>query len=119
MNETWRQVVPVLISIVILIVIAIVRASSKTLAAIIATMPVTIVLSLWIVYAAEGGDQASVVNYTRSMLFGVGATTIFVLTVWLAARAGWGFVSIIGAGYLAWSVALILGFGLQRVLGFG
>ena len=68
MNETWRQVVPVLISIVILIVIAIVRASSKTLAAIISTMPVTIVLSLWIVYAAEGGDQASVVNYTRSMV---------------------------------------------------
>jgi hypothetical protein len=105
MNENWRRVAPVLASIVIIIVIAVLRERSKTLAAITATMPVTIALSLWIVYVAEGGDQSAVVTFTRSMFFGLIAAWAWLLAVWLAARAGWGLGRLVLVGYLAWAVA--------------
>jgi hypothetical protein len=105
MNENWRRIAPVLASIGIIIVIAVLRERSKTLAAITATMPVTIALSLWIVYVAEGGDQSAVVTFTRSMFFALIAAWAWLLAVWLAARAGWGLGRLILVGYLAWAAA--------------
>ncbi len=59
-SEMWQQVVPVVASILTIIVIAVVRVYSKTLAAITATMPVTIPLALWIVYSGSSGDRTTV-----------------------------------------------------------
>jgi len=112
----WRQIAPVLISILIIILVAVVRAYSRTLAAITATVPLTVPLALWIVYVAEGGDQATVVSFTASLFIGVVATAICVLAMWVAARAGWGLVPIIIAGYLAWGVAWGFYFGIRYVL---
>jgi len=117
MNLNWGQVGPVVVSIGILLLIALLRASSKTLAAITATMPINIVLALWLIYAAEGTDRAAIVRFTGSMLVGVGATFIFLGAVWLAARAGWGLVPMLLSGYLAWGATLALIFGLQQLLG--
>jgi len=117
MNVTWSRIAPVAASIVIIILIALLRAWSKTLAAITATMPINIVLALWIVYAAEGGDPAGVAQFTASMLRGVGATVVFLGAVWLAARAGWGLVPMLVSGYLAWGGTLALTFGLEHLLG--
>jgi hypothetical protein len=117
MNIAWRQITPVAISILIIVLIAVLRAVSKTLAAVTATMPINIVLALWIVSAAEGGDQSDVIHFTESMLVGVGATAIFLAAVWPAARAGWDLVPMLLAGYLAWGMALVLIFGLRQVLG--
>ena len=115
MNVNWGQVGPVLISMGIIVLIAVLRAFSKTAAAITATMPINIVLALWIVYAAEGADQAAVVRFTESMLVGVGATVIFMGAVWLAARAGWGLVPMLLSGYLAWGLTLAVIFGLRQL----
>jgi hypothetical protein len=117
MNGTWSRIAPVAASIVIIILIALLRAWSKTLAAITATMPINIVLALWIVYTAEGGDPAGVAQFATSMLRGVGATVVFLGAVWLAARAGWGLVPMLVAGYLTWAGTLALIFGLERLLG--
>jgi hypothetical protein len=125
MNETWRQIAPVVISIFIIILIAVLRVWSKTLAAITATMPVTVPLALWIVYTAEGGDQTTTVSFIASMFVGVGATLACVAgtfvslsrTMWLAARTGWRLVPMLVAGYLAWGLMLVLSFGLRQVLG--
>jgi hypothetical protein len=117
MNETWRQIAPVAISILIIILIAVLRAWSKTLAAITASMPVNVVLALWIIYAAEGGDRATVVSFTGSMFVGVGATLMCVGAMWLAARAGWRLLPMFVAGYLAWGVTLVASMGLRQVLG--
>jgi hypothetical protein len=72
---------------------------------------------LWIVYAAEGGDPADVARFTAAMLRGVGATAVFLGAVWLAARAGWGLIPMLLAGYLAWGGTLALIFGLEQLLG--
>ena len=117
MNVTWQQVVPVVASILTIIVIAAVRVYSKTLAAITATMPVTIPLALWIVYADSNGDQTTVVQFVEALSITVVANLFFVLAMWLAARAGWRLAPLVLAGYFAWSIALALMMGINHLLG--
>lgn len=104
MNVTWRRIAPVLASIAVIIVLAVLRARSRVLAAVTATMPVTIALGLWIVYVAEDGDRTAVVTFARSMLLGLIATATWPLAVWLGARAGWGLPRLLLVGYLAWGI---------------
>jgi hypothetical protein len=117
MNTTWQEIAPVVISILLIIVIAVIRAFSKTIAAITATMPINIMLALWIVYAAESGDRSTMVRFTGAMIVGVGATLACVVGMWMASRAGWRLITTIGAGYLAWGVTLAVVFLLRKVLG--
>ena len=106
MNATLRNVLPVVISVLIIIVIAILRSFSKTLTAITATMPLTIPLTLWIVYTAEHGDRQSIETFTGSLFLGIGATVIFVVALWVAARAGLGLVPMLLVSYSAWACVL-------------
>jgi hypothetical protein len=115
-NVNWQEIGPVVISILIIIVIAVVRAYSKTLAAITATMPINIMLALWIIFAAEGGERTTMVRFTGAMVVGVGATLACVVGMWLASRAGWRLVPTIGAGYLAWGVTLVAIFASRQLL---
>ena len=116
MGIAWGRIVPVLVSIAI--IIAILRSYSRTVAAITATMPVTIPLSLWIIYAAEGGEQTAVARYAEVMLMGpnmlgIVPTVVFVFVVWWTARLGWGLLPMIAAGYGGWAVTL----GMPNTLG--
>ena len=115
MSEAESQIVPVAISILIIILIAILRSYSNMVAAITATMPLTIPLALWIVHAAEGGDQLATTRFIESMFIGVLATSVSVAAMWLAARAGWGLIPIIVATYSAWGVLLGVFFILRQV----
>ena len=117
MNETWRRIGPVLTSIAVIILIAVVRARSKVLAAVTATMPVTTALGLWIVYAAEDGDRTAVVAFTRSMFFGLIAAWAFLLALWLGARAGWGLSRLLLVGYVAWAIVAGVILLLQSLFG--
>ncbi len=63
------------------------RLHSKTLAAITATMPVTIPLALWIVYSGSSGDRATVVQFVEALFVTMVANLFFVLATWLAARS--------------------------------
>ncbi len=117
MNETWRRVGPVLASIAVIIVIALLRGRSKVLSAIVATMPINVALGLWLIYAAEGTDQAALVDFVRSMVIGVIGTLIWLLAVWMAARAGWGLGRLLLVGYVAWGVSIGLSFLVQSLLG--
>lgn len=104
MSDTDRRIAQVLASMAIIIVIAVLRDRSRTLAAITATMPVNVALGLWIV--ADRAEPPVVVSFARSMLAGVAATLVWVLAVWLGARAGWGLGRLLLAGYAAWAVVL-------------
>jgi len=106
MNDTLRQILPVAISILVLISIAILRAYSKTLAAITATMPINIPLAVWIVYSGEHGNHATMVDFTGSLFAGIGATMVFVVALWLAARAGLGLIPMLVVSYLTWAAVL-------------
>ncbi|MFN8501397.1 hypothetical protein [Kouleothrix sp.] len=102
----WQKIAPALISILVIVTIAIARAYSKTLAAIVATMPVNITLALWIVWSAEDGRPGPTLAFAASMLRGILATLAFLLAAWLAARAGWPLVPLLLASYAAWLLAL-------------
>ena len=112
----WRQAVPVVISILIIILVAVVRAHSRTLAAITATMPVNVPLALWIVYAAEGGNQGALVNFIASLFIGIAGTAACVGAMWLSARLGLRLAPTIVLGYLAWGATCGAFLGVQRAL---
>jgi hypothetical protein len=113
----WGKVLPVLVSIVIIIAVAVLREHSKSLAGILATMPVNIPLALWIVYAAENGERVAVVQLTDAMLIGIVPTVIFLVVVWGASRAGWGLLPMLAAGYGAWFVMLGVVLLARRLVG--
>jgi len=112
----WQKVIPVVVSIFIIIAIASLRAYSKTLAAITATMPVNVALTLWIVYSAEDGKQAPFTDFTWSMVLGIIPTTIFVFVAWITARMGWNIVQILLACYGVWAVMLVVIFGVGGLI---
>ena len=117
MNQTLQQIVPVAISIAVIIFIAMVQAHSKTIAAITATMPLTVPLALWVVYTAGGDNRQQIIaDFTGSMLIGVGATLVFTLALWLAARAGLGLIPMLAAAYGAWAAALLASWAMRAIL---
>ncbi len=50
------------------------------------------------------------------MIVGVLATLVWLLAVWLTARAGWGLGGLLLVGYVAWAAAIAAIFALQAVL---
>ena len=114
----WQDVIPVVLSILIIILVAVLEKQSKLIAAITATMPLSVVLGLWVVYASAGGDQEAVNSFTTGLLIGIIPSVIFLLTVWFAARQGLRLVPLIGVGYAAWGMALVLILGVRRLFGW-
>lgn len=106
MTIVWSRVLPVLISMGIIILVAVLREYSKTLAAITATMPINVPLALWIIYAAEGTDKTAMAQFTESLFINIWPSMVFVLIAWLAARAGWGLIPMLLAGYAGWGISL-------------
>jgi hypothetical protein len=113
----WSEVIPVVVSVVVIIVVAIVEKQSKLVAAVTATMPVTIPLALWIVYSSNQGDRAAVAQFTQSLLIGIVPTVSFIVAIWLASRLGFKLLPMIVTGYATWAAVLALLIGLRRVLG--
>ena len=117
MEIAWQKVRPVLTSLVIIIRIAILKEYSRTVAAIAATIPLKVPLALWIIDAAEEGEQAAMVDFSGSMLLTIGPTVLFVAVSWLLLRAGWDLLPVIGGGYVAWALALGTIFLTRHLLG--
>lgn len=113
-----NEILPVFISITVLILVAIIQRQSKAIAAVTATMPVTIPLTLWIVYSSTKGDQGSMQEFTRSMVNGIIPTVAFVIAVWLGSKAGLKIVPLIVLGYSAWGVTLLGMLTLRRLVNF-
>jgi hypothetical protein len=113
----WQEILPVVISILVIILIAILEKQSKLIAAITATMPVTIALGLWIVHAAADGDSSAVSEFTLGMLLAIIPTLGFLVTVWLASRVEMKLVPMIVLGYSVWGIGTLLLFGMKRFLG--
>ncbi len=115
----WAAWTPVAVSIGVIILVAVLQRYSRTLAAITATMPLNIPLSLWVVSQASGEDRAAVASYMDGMLWGILPTVVFVFAAWLAVRAGWKLAPTIAVGYAAWAAAVAVFFGVRRWIGAG
>jgi hypothetical protein len=116
MSIHWRDVGPVIVSILIIIAVAVVRAHSRTAAAILATMPINVPLAMWVVYSGVEGDRAAMTQFTQSMLIAIFPTVVFMLVVSLAARAGWRLLPMLAVGYGVWGACLGLTLGMRHLL---
>lgn len=119
MHLKLQDILPVAISVLVIILVAIIEKQSKTFAAITATMPMTIPLTLWIVYSSSGGDKLVISSFTQNMFLSILPTVAFVLTIWLASRAGLKLLPLLGIGYTVWVLGSALMLLVRRWLGLG
>jgi hypothetical protein len=112
-----QDIIPVLLSIVVIILVAVLEKQSKLIAALTATMPLAAPLALWIVYSSNAGDEAAVSQFSLSLMLGLLPTLAFLVTVWLAARAGVKLVPMILSGYGVWAVGATILYLLRNTLG--
>ena len=102
------RVLTVLLSVLIVVLVAVVQERSRHLAAIIATMPLTAPLALWIVFSASDGDQRQTADFAASMIVGAAGSVVFVLACWLGFRQGWGFPITLIAAAVLWALIALL-----------
>jgi uncharacterized membrane protein (GlpM family) len=103
-----QDILPVLLSISVIILVAIVEKQSKLVAALTATMPLAAPLALWIVYSSNAGERSAVSQFSLSLMLGLIPTFAFLVTVWLAARAGFKLVPMVLSGYGVWAIGAAL-----------
>lgn len=119
MHLKLQDILPVVISIFVIILVAILEKQSKTFAAITATMPLTIHLTLWIVYSSSAGDKLVVSSFTQNLFLSILPTVAFVIAIWLSARAGVKLVPMLGIGYTVWALGSGFMLLVRRWLGMG
>lgn len=109
---TLQRSLPVITSIVIILVVAILRERSRTLSAILGTMPINMVLALWIVVGTPGTSQPITVHFVRSLIIGLIPSFVWLFVVYAALRVGWTLWPAVLVGYAVWAALLALAFGM-------
>jgi hypothetical protein len=97
-------------SIVIIVVVAVLRERSRTAAAILATMPINMVLALWLVVGTPDATQGTLVTFIHSLLVGLVPSFIWLVVVYVAVRVGWTLAPAVVAGYVVWGGLTALAF---------
>ncbi|MFN2190455.1 MAG: hypothetical protein ACK2T3_16955 [Candidatus Promineifilaceae bacterium] len=113
----WKDILPVLLSIIVIIVVAVLEKQSKFIAAITATMPLTAALAIWIVYSSSEGESGSMTDFSRGLVLGILPTIAFAIAAWLSFRAGLKLVPALAIAYGTWAVGVGLLVSLRRGLG--
>ena len=111
-----ERIVPVVLSVVIIILVAIVQERSRYWAALIAALPVSAPLALWIVFSATRGNHTQTAEFASSMLVGVGASMIFLVACWFALRLQWRFPLVLLFGGAVWCIVVGLANWIERSL---
>ncbi len=117
MSIDWSRIAPVLVSIGIIIFIAIIRQYSKTLAAVVVTMPLNIPLGMWIVYSGSDDRQAALTEFSQAAAVNILPSIIFLIVAWQLAKAGFPLLQTILFSYVAWAVSLGLLFLVRALVG--
>lgn len=103
-----ERTVTVLLSMLVVVLVAVVQERSRQLAAIIATMPLTAPLAMWIVFSASRGDQRETADFVGSMVMGSVASLLFVLACWFGLRHAWGFPLTLGLASTVWLLTVLV-----------
>jgi hypothetical protein len=106
MQIAWGRLLPVIVSVLIIIAVALLRDRSRVFAVILATMPLNIPLTLWVVSSAETFEQIEFVTISQALIVGLLGTMAFAVVLYFTARAGWSFVPMLLAGYAGWGVTM-------------
>jgi hypothetical protein len=104
----FQKWLPVAASIIVILLVAYLREQSRTLAAILATMPINIPLALWVVFGAGEPRQEDVAAFVRALLPGIIATTLWIAIVAALLHYGVRLLPAIGVGYAVWAVLIAL-----------
>ena len=112
-----QDILPVVLSVAVILLVAVFEKQSKLFAALTATMPLATPLALWIVYSSNAGDKTVMSQFSLSLLLGVLPTLAFLITVWLAARAGMKLGPILLTGYSVWAMGAMILYLLRNTLG--
>ena len=113
----WKDILPVLLSIVVIVAVAVLEMQSKFVAAITATMPLTAALAIWIVYSSSEGDSDSMTDFSRGLLLGIVPTIAFAIAAWLAFHAGLKLVPTLALAYATWAIGVGLLVGFRKTIG--
>lgn len=112
-TQDW---LPVLLSVIVIILVAVLEKQSRLIAAITATMPLGIPLSMWIVASASDGDSTAMSEFSFGIILGIIPTIAFVITAWLVARNGGGLNKMLISGYSVWALGAIIMVAVKRFL---
>ncbi len=112
-----QKSLPIITSIVIILIVAVLRERSRTLAAILGTMPINMPLVMWIIWSTPDTTQPIMLGFVRSLVIGMVPTMLWLAIVYLALRGGWQLWSALLSGYVAWGVLLAVAIqvGLLRI----
>lgn len=117
MHVEWGKVLPVIVSIGVILIVAVLRDRSRTIAAIAATMPINIPLTIWIVTSGSPDrDPDALIDFIEGLLIGIIPTVLFLIAAYIAARLGWSLIAVLLAGYAVWGVSLLLVLSIRAAL---
>lgn len=105
---TRERVIPVVLSVLIIILVAVVQERSRHLAALLAAVPLTAPLAMWIVYSATQGDHSQTADFVASMFLGFAAGVVFVAASWFGFRQHWSFPVVLVFGLAIWLAIVLL-----------
>ena len=103
-----ERVLPVAVSVLVIVLVAIVQERSRYLAALLASMPLTAPLAMWIVFSASEGDTRQTADFVGSMAIGFAAALVFILACWFGFRQAWGFAVTLGVASAIWLTIVAL-----------
>ena len=111
-----EKVLPVVASVIIIVLVAVVQERSRELAAVLAVMPLTVPLAVWIVFAASGRDYQQTAHFVRSMIAGYLATIAFVVACWYGLRQQWPLPAVLVVAFGLWAALAALPYVIRRML---
>jgi hypothetical protein len=101
---------PVITSILIILLVAFLRERSRTLSAILATMPINMLLALWIVVGTPDITQEAMVQFVRSLIIGLIPSIVWLIVVFVMLRNGWTLLPAVLTGYGIWGALIAVAF---------
>jgi hypothetical protein len=107
-----QKSLPVITSILIILAVALLRERSRTLSAILGTMPINMVLALWIVMSVGDSAPQSAADFVRALMIGLAPTYVWLFVVYGALNSGWQVWPAVLAGYGVWGALIGIAFWL-------
>jgi F0F1-type ATP synthase assembly protein I len=110
------RILEIAISLVVIAAVAFIGDRWRGVGGIIASMPLTIPLTMVIVFLNTNRDHVATSEFLRSAVGGVVATCVFTLVAWLTMRQRWPIFWVIASGYAAWGATVLAWQGVARLL---
>lgn len=96
------------ISLAVILFVVWIGDKQRHVAGLAAAMPLTIPLTLWIVFSNTGGDYGKTTEFAAGTVSSILGTTVFVIVCYWLLRARLHLALVIAGGYAAWFAVISL-----------